>query len=250
MICLPRNSPGLLSPGGHEALEKQGGVLAGERGRWTPKRWCLVKVPTQHLSLGIRLQNRNQAGLSKPRALRLPILRFSGPNPPLCSDYTLTLKPTWPPPAQVPTSVSRLQKPTRHRMWDRGVPCPTFHAHSPGQGRNLSLKERCHMTFRIIQILTTWINSFSYILIITSLAEAKVQYFSFISRAKMLLVAPGETGRMTGKRRSRQARGEGAGSFQPPHPQHRPSGRPAGTQGRPWAEGWRSPTPNNSQPHP
>ena len=103
-------------------------------------------------------------------------------------------------------------------MWDRGAPCPTFHAHSPGQGRNLSLKERCHMTFRIIQILTTWINSFSYILIITSLAEAKVQYFSFISRAKMLLVAPGETGRMTRKRRSGQAWGEGAGSFQLPPP--------------------------------
>jgi len=33
MICLPRNFPGLLSPGGHGALEKQGGVLAGERGR-------------------------------------------------------------------------------------------------------------------------------------------------------------------------------------------------------------------------
>lgn len=40
------------------------------------------------------------------------------------------------------------------------------------------------MTFRIIQVLTTWINSFSYILIITSLADTKVQYFSFISRVE------------------------------------------------------------------
>ena len=95
MICLPRNSPGLLSPGGHGALEKQGGVLAGERGRWTPKRWCLVRVPTKHLSLSIRLQNRNQACLSKPRALHLPILCFSGPNPPLCSDCRL--HPLWSP---------------------------------------------------------------------------------------------------------------------------------------------------------
>ena len=75
------------------------------------------------------------------------------------------------------------------------------------------------MTFRIIQILTTWINSFSYILIITSLAEAKVQYFSFISRVKMLLVAPGERGRMTRKRGEGKLRGEEAGCFQlPPSP--------------------------------
>lgn len=31
-------------------------------------------------------------------------------------------------------------------------------------------------------MLTTWVNTLSYILIITSLAESKVQYFSFISR--------------------------------------------------------------------
>lgn len=138
---------------------------------------------------------------------------FTGPNPPsLLSGHSLPtyLKPAWPPPSQAPASVSRLQKPTdsnstRHRIWDRAAPCPTFHAHSPGQGRNLSLKERRRMTFRIIQILTTWINSFSYILITTSLAEAKVQYFSFISRVKMLLVAPGERGRMTRKRRRGQA---------------------------------------------
>lgn len=57
------------------------------------------------------------------------------------------------------------------------------------------------MTFRIIQILTTWINSFSYILIITSLAEAKVHISLYIPE-QMFLVAPGETGRMTRKRRS------------------------------------------------
>lgn len=38
------------------------------------------------------------------------------------------------------------------------------------------------MTFRLIQILTTWINSFYSVLIITSLARVTVQYFSFISR--------------------------------------------------------------------
>lgn len=41
------------------------------------------------------------------------------------------------------------------------------------------------MTFRISQILTTWINSFSSVLIITSLASATVKYFSFISRGGM-----------------------------------------------------------------
>lgn len=56
------------------------------------------------------------------------------------------------------------------------------------------------MTFRIIQILTAWINSFSYTLIITSLAEAKVQYFSFISRIEDATSNSRETGKRTSKR--------------------------------------------------
>lgn len=41
------------------------------------------------------------------------------------------------------------------------------------------------MTFRVLQILTTWINSFSSVLIITSPARATMKYFSFISREGM-----------------------------------------------------------------
>lgn len=89
------------------------------------------------------------------------------------------------------------------------------------------MEERCHVTFRMIHILSTWINSFSYILIITSLAEATVQYFSFISRVED---ASGDS-RGEGEN---DKEGEGAESSQLPTPTW---ACPAGAKVRSEAEG-------------
>lgn len=81
-------------------------------------------------------------------------------------------------------------------------------------GVGMSLRKRYHVTFRMIHTLTTWINSFSYILIITSLAEATVQYFSFISRVEE---AAGDSWGEGGNNKE----GEGAESAQlPSQPGH------------------------------
>lgn len=98
---------------------------------------------------------------------------------------------------------------------------------------------------QMIHILTTWINSFSYILIITSLAEATVQYFSFISRMEDASGDSwGEEENDEG-RRGQSLGEEGAESSQLPTPTW---ACPAGATVRSEAEGHLEP--NSSQPCP